>query len=53
MATPPDLYETISTNLSKAGLGNQSDGFKRFIIEKPFGYDLESSQRLKGFYMSL
>jgi glucose-6-phosphate 1-dehydrogenase len=46
MATPPSLYETISTNLSKADLGNQSNGFKRFIIEKPFGYDLESAQRL-------
>jgi glucose-6-phosphate 1-dehydrogenase len=46
MATPPDLYETISINLSKAGLGDQTDGFRRFILEKPFGYDLESSQRL-------
>lgn len=46
MATPPNLYETISTNLSKDGLGIQSDGFRRFIIEKPFGYDLESAQRL-------
>jgi glucose-6-phosphate 1-dehydrogenase len=46
MATPPNLYETISTNLSKAGLGIQSDGFRRFIIEKPFGYDFESAQRL-------
>jgi glucose-6-phosphate 1-dehydrogenase len=46
MATPPSLYEAISTNLSEAGLGFQADGFKRFIIEKPFGYDLGSAQRL-------
>jgi glucose-6-phosphate 1-dehydrogenase len=46
MATPPSLYETISKNLSEAGLGFQADGFKRFIIEKPFGYDLGSAQRL-------
>jgi len=46
MATPPSLYETISTNLAEAGLGIQSDGFKHFIIEKPFGYDLESARRL-------
>jgi glucose-6-phosphate 1-dehydrogenase len=46
MATPPNLYETISTNLAEAGLGIQSDGFKHFIIEKPFGYDLESARRL-------
>ena len=46
MATPPNLYETISTNLSKSGLGIQKDGFRRFIIEKPFGYDFESAQKL-------
>jgi len=46
MATPPSLYETISTNLSKAGLGIQKDGFRRFIIEKPFGYDFESARKL-------
>jgi glucose-6-phosphate 1-dehydrogenase len=46
LATPPNLFETISSNLSRAGLGIQSDGFRRFIIEKPFGYDLESAQRL-------
>ncbi len=46
MATPPSLYEAISTNLTKAGLGAQEDGFKRFIIEKPFGYDLESGIKL-------
>jgi glucose-6-phosphate 1-dehydrogenase len=48
MATPPSLYETISTNLSKAGMGIQKDGFRRFIIEKPFGYDLESAQKLNN-----
>lgn len=46
MATPPSLYETISTNLSKAGLGVQTVGFRRFIIEKPFGYDLETARQL-------
>ncbi|MDP4223293.1 MAG: glucose-6-phosphate dehydrogenase [Bacteroidota bacterium] len=46
MATPPSLYEIISTNLTKAGLGSPADGFKRFIIEKPFGYDLESGIKL-------
>jgi glucose-6-phosphate 1-dehydrogenase len=48
LATPPSLYEIISTNLSDAGLGFQSDGFKRFIIEKPFGYDLGSARNLNN-----
>ena len=46
MATPPSMYESISINLAKADLADQSSGFRRFIIEKPFGYDLESGERL-------
>jgi glucose-6-phosphate 1-dehydrogenase len=48
MATPPSMYEVIAVNLAKAGLLNQLTGFRRVIIEKPFGYDLESGQRLNG-----
>jgi glucose-6-phosphate 1-dehydrogenase len=46
MATPPIMYEIIAVNLTKAGLTNQQDGFRRVIIEKPFGYDLESGKKL-------
>jgi glucose-6-phosphate 1-dehydrogenase len=46
MATPPVMYEPIAINLSDAGLTDQSDGFRRMIIEKPFGYDLESGRKL-------
>jgi glucose-6-phosphate 1-dehydrogenase len=46
MATPPSMYEIISVNLSKAGLCNEDKGFRRIIIEKPFGYDLESGRKL-------
>ncbi len=53
MATPPSLYETISVNLAKAGLSNQSSGYRRFIIEKPFGYDLESGMRLNRILHTL
>ena len=35
---PPFLYETVSSHLAAYGLNNQSDGWKRVIIEKPFGY---------------
>jgi glucose-6-phosphate 1-dehydrogenase len=45
-ATPPAMYEVITENLSRAGFNNQNDGFRRFIIEKPFGYDLESARSL-------
>jgi glucose-6-phosphate 1-dehydrogenase len=46
MATPPSLYETIAVNLSASGLCDQENGFRRIIIEKPFGYDLESGRKL-------
>ena len=46
LATPPNVYEIIAVNLARAGFGNQESGFRRFIIEKPFGYDLESGRNL-------
>jgi glucose-6-phosphate 1-dehydrogenase len=45
-ATPPNVYEIIAVNLAKSGLSSQENGFRRFIIEKPFGYDLYSGRRL-------
>lgn len=45
-AVPPNMYEIVSGNLHKVGLSEQSKGYKRIIIEKPFGYDLESAQEL-------
>jgi glucose-6-phosphate 1-dehydrogenase len=46
MATPPSMYEVIAVNLSKSGLSSKENGFRRLIIEKPFGYDLESGRKL-------
>lgn len=46
LATPPSIYETILTKLSNAGLSEDQKEFRRFIIEKPFGYDLESARNL-------
>jgi len=46
MATPPSMYEVIAVNLDRAGLSDQNTGFRRIIIEKPFGYDLDSGRKL-------
>jgi glucose-6-phosphate 1-dehydrogenase len=46
MATPPSMYEIIAVNLAKVSLTSQEEGFRRIIIEKPFGYDLESGRKL-------
>jgi len=48
MAIPPNVYETVCSNLSEAGLTAQNEGFRRIIIEKPFGYDLQSARRLNA-----
>ncbi|HLP72112.1 MAG TPA: glucose-6-phosphate dehydrogenase [Bacteroidales bacterium] len=45
-ATPPNVYELIAVNLANAGLAEETTGFRRFVIEKPFGYDFESGRRL-------
>ncbi len=47
LSTPPSLYGTIPCHLASVGLNIQTDGWKRVIIEKPFGYDLESATKLK------
>ncbi len=47
LSTPPELYGIIPANLASVGLNMQYDGWKRLIIEKPFGYDLESAIKLK------
>lgn len=46
MATPPSMYSLIAGNLYEAKLSRQDGAFRRFIIEKPFGYDLESGREL-------
>ncbi len=48
LATSPSLFETISQNLSKVDLHKQgnSTGWKKIVLEKPFGYDLKSATNL-------
>jgi len=46
LSTPPNLYDVIPEKLALADLNIQSDGFKRLIIEKPFGINLLSARKL-------
>jgi len=46
LSTPPSLYDKAAKKLAKAGLSDQSDGWKRLVIEKPFGYDLKTAKEL-------
>lgn len=46
LSTPPGIYEPIAKNLSDQGLTNESEGWRRLIVEKPFGYSLETAKNL-------
>ncbi|MEA3301639.1 MAG: glucose-6-phosphate dehydrogenase [Pseudomonadota bacterium] len=49
LATPPSFFGVIATELGKAGLSQESDDqWRRIIIEKPFGRDLESARELNS-----
>lgn len=46
LSTPPHLYPKIPKYLYGQGLNIEHKGFRRIIIEKPFGHNLASSQDL-------
>ncbi|NLA28619.1 MAG: glucose-6-phosphate dehydrogenase [Propionibacterium sp.] len=46
LSIPPKNFEQVIEQLNTHGLTNQDGGWKRAIIEKPFGHDLESSIEL-------
>ncbi|MAZ27272.1 MAG: glucose-6-phosphate dehydrogenase [Cytophagaceae bacterium] len=48
LSTPPSLYETISKHLHDLKLTSENDGFKRIVVEKPFGYSLKTAQELNA-----
>ena len=45
LALAPELFGSVSYNLRDGGLLD-TKGWTRVVIEKPFGYDLESAKRL-------
>ncbi len=46
LATPPNMYSLVPEYLASQGLNKSETGFRRLIVEKPFGYDLESARYL-------
>lgn len=46
LATPPELYPVIIEPLGQAALNRSLHGWRRIIVEKPFGHDLQSACRL-------
>lgn len=47
LATSPDYFEDIVTQLGASKLGMQTAAYwRRVVIEKPFGHDLDSAKKL-------
>ena len=45
LATQPSQYEEIAQGLGHAGVA-KGDGWRRLVVEKPFGHDLASAREL-------
>ena len=52
LATAPAFFGTVVNQLGDAGLLTETDGFRRVVIEKPFGTDLASAQALNRQILS-
>ena len=46
LSTPPSLYGVIPECLAAHGLNTEEFGWKRIIVEKPFGYDIKTAKAL-------
>lgn len=46
LAVAPKFYEEIAIQLGDQGMGKQDGGWRRVVVEKPFGHNLESSEHL-------
>jgi glucose-6-phosphate 1-dehydrogenase len=48
MAIAPADFGVVSRQLGAAGLSREDGGWRRLVVEKPFGYDLESAESLNN-----
>jgi glucose-6-phosphate 1-dehydrogenase len=48
LSTAPNYYEAIVKHLAALGMVKEEEGYRRLIIEKPFGYDLPSARTLNA-----
>lgn len=46
LAVPPSLFATIAARLGESGLARSDTGWRRLIVEKPFGQDRASARAL-------
>lgn len=47
LAVSPEFYVPVTVGLAEAGLLKEHAGWRRMVIEKPFGHDLQSARDLQ------
>jgi len=52
-AVPPEWYGKVASGLESSGLVNEDEGYRRLVIEKPFGMNLESARALNNELQSV
>ena len=46
LATSPSLFPVTIENLGQAGMAREGESWRRIVVEKPFGHNLETATRL-------
>jgi glucose-6-phosphate 1-dehydrogenase len=46
LATAPNYYDAVVIHVAALGMATEEDGWRRVVVEKPFGYDLSSARAL-------
>ncbi|WP_428827463.1 glucose-6-phosphate dehydrogenase [Azonexus sp. IMCC34842] len=47
LSVSPELYAPVTVGLAAAGLLVEDNGWRRMVVEKPFGHDLQSARDLQ------
>ncbi|WP_371420677.1 glucose-6-phosphate dehydrogenase [Tardiphaga sp.] len=53
LATPPSAFAPIARQLGRTGMLKENGCWRRLVVEKPFGTDLESAKKLNKELLSL
>ncbi len=54
LSIPPAYFSTVCQQLDRSGLSHQSGGgWRRVVIEKPFGHDLKSARELNSIVQAV
>jgi glucose-6-phosphate 1-dehydrogenase len=53
LSVAPDLYVPIVEHLKRCDMAHEHDGWRRIVIEKPFGTDLASAKKLNRAVQSV